>query len=390
MLVASQAAMCTLLLVGAGLFIASVSRIQRSDLGLDVERVIVAELELAGDTLGVTQRTALFESTIDRLRAHPRVEAVAATATAFGTSMAMGLAAQGSDSMPILPGGGPYAFFVTAEYFDATGLNVLAGRPFDAQDSGDAMRVAVVNQTMAEALWAGEAAIGRCLLVGGPTSRTCTEVVGVVENAARNGYRDEPYLGYYLPLTQTMRGEYRRGIRTELYIRTTGPAVEEVDVVAGLLRAFSEDIRWARVEPFSAVLAPQRRAWILGATILSVFGAFALALAALGLFGVLSLEVASRTREIGVRTALGGPKLRILRTVMLSGMSHGSLGTVVGIGVSYALAPRIHELLFEVSPRSPWVFVVAAAAVLVVSAAATLGPALRAASVDPLVALRAE
>ena len=175
-----------------------------------------------------------------------------------------------------------------------------------------------------------------------------------------------------------------------LYIRAARDVDETVAAVAPLLRAASPRIRYATVRGMREILEPQARSWTLGATMFTVFGLLALALAAIGLYSVLAFDVAQRTRELGIRTALGAEQGRLMRGVLWRGGRFGVGGVLLGLTVSYFAAPYANELLFEVSPRDPTVLGGVGAVLVAVSVVASLVPGLRATRVDPVDALRIE
>ena len=209
------------------------------------------------------------------------------------------------------------------------------------------------------------------------------EVVGVVQDAARNGYFDAPSMAYYLPLAQNSNPP------NGIYIRGVGAADEVVRDATALLRSIPE-IRFVTVNTLRDVLDPQARTWSLGATLFSAFGLLALLVAAIGLYSLLAFEVAQRTREIGIRSALGARKGRLLGWIVSGGVRAGGVGIALGLGVAYFAAPYIQGLLFETSARDVGVFAVVAAVLLAVSLLAGLIPGLRATRVDPMTALRAD
>lgn len=292
----------------------------------------------------------------------------------------------GLDSIPDLPGGGPYYSPVGPGYFRTVGLGIEQGRGIEPRDREEG-RVVVVNRTMADTLWAGRDPVGECLYIG-PGAEECSTVVGVVENAARTGFRDldEPAFAYYVPLAQT------RQPAQGLFIRPRPGTDPETlaAAVAPVLRSFSPQIRYASVESLWEMLEPQARSWTLGAAMFAVFGLLALVVAAIGLYSVLAFDVARRTREIGIRNALGAKKRRLLRDVVLEGTRLAVLGVALGLLVAYLAAPFVEELLFQVEPRDPEVMGVVAAVLGAVAVAASLVPGLRATRVDPMVALRTE
>jgi ABC-type antimicrobial peptide transport system permease subunit len=173
-------------------------------------------------------------------------------------------------------------------------------------------------------------------------------------------------------------------------VRSTTSAEAILDEVSTLLRGFSSEVRYARVVPLRAMLDPQAQSWRLGAIMFTIFGALALVLAAIGLYGVLAFDVAQRTRELGVRTALGAQRGRLLGAVLARGLAMGSLGVALGLAVAYLGAPYAQDLLFEVSPRDPLILALVGGALLVVGAVASLVPGLRATRIDPLAALKAD
>ncbi len=225
---------------------------------------------------------------------------------------------------------------------------------------------------------AGEAAL---------TEEECTAVVGVTEDASRGELRGDPFMAYYLPLSQS--GGRHLNV---LDIRTSVDPSRISATVAPILRGLDPRVRYAEVKPLQDDIDPQARSWKLGATMFTVFGLLALVVAAIGLYGVLAFDVAQRTRELGIHTALGAERVRLLRSVVGDGIRMALLGVVLGLGIALAAAPYTRDLLFEVSPRDPAVLVgVAAVLVLVlVALVASFIPGLRATRVDPMVALRTE
>jgi ABC-type antimicrobial peptide transport system permease subunit len=236
---------------------------------------------------------------------------------------------------------------------------------------------------MARTLWPNADPVSQCIILS--DDGFCATVVGVAEDAARNGFADDLFMAYYVP-PHLAPDEPLRG----LYVRSTTSAEAILDEVSTLLRGFSSEVRYARVTPLRAMLDPQAQSWRLGAIMFTIFGALALVLAAIGLYSVLAFDVAQRTRELGVRTALGAQRGRLLGAVLVRGLGMGSLGVALGLAVAYLAAPYAQDLLFEVSPRDPLILALVGGALLVVGAAASLVPGLRATRVDPLTALKAD
>lgn len=382
LLAVAQVALSVVLLVGAGLFVRSLGELRAIDLGLDVERLLVASLELSSEELGAVETLALYREAVERAQGVPGVAAATLTTAPFQTGFAQRLRVPGVDSIPRMPGGGPYYWGVDERYFEAVGLRVVAGRGFDDADRAGGQAVATVSVNLADSLWGG-AALGQCLIVGSD-AEACTTVVGVVEDAARSSFQDAPFFAYYLPIDQI--GMVARG----LYVRTRDEPDAVAGAVATALRSFSPLVRFARVTPLQDILDPQARSWTLGAGVFTVFGLLALAVAALGVYSLLAFNVSERARELGIRTALGAGKGRLLRSVLYEGARFSVLGIVLGLSVVYVAAPYAQELLFEVSARDPGVLAGVAAVLIAVSGAASLVPGLRATHVDPVTALNSE
>jgi putative ABC transport system permease protein len=343
------------------------------------------------------EQNEVYEKAMERLSKVPGVQSVAGTRAPFGWSFATSIKVQGLDSIPRMPGGGPYYIDVTPGYFRTVGLKVLQGRALQESDDAGGESVVVVSDLMARTLWPHESALGKCLLLG-KDGTSCTTVVGVVENAARNGIKDAAFMTYYMPLAPRTD----EGING-LYLRTSGDPHQLAATIAPVLRGLDPRLRYANVGPLQDRIDPQARSWTLGATMLTVFGLLALVVAAVGLYGILALvvaavglygilafEVAQRTRELGIRTALGAERARLLRRVVVDGLRLALVGVIMGLGIALAAAPYARDLLFKVSPRDPGVFVGVALALVVVALVASFIPGVRATRVDPMVALRTE
>ena len=390
LLTAGQAALAAVLLVGAGLFVKSVGEVRDLDLGLDVDRLGLITLEVGTTSV---DRNALHTRAIERLREVPGVVSVAGTQSPFQWAFARDLRVAGWDSLPELPGGGPYYHFVTDGYFETVGLRVLEGRAFGREDGAADAPVTVVSSTMARTLWPDKGALGACLYMGNESARAaqvqaqggCTTVVGVVEDASRGSLEDEPHMAYYLPIAQA-RSERLAG----LYMRTADDPRDVAGAAAASLRALDPSLRFVNVQPLRDFLDPQARSWTLGAAMFTIFGLLALVVSAIGLYSVLAFDVAQSTREIGIRSALGAERRRLLASVLVRGARMAVLGVAVGVGTAAAAAPYVSDLLFHVSPRDPLVLGGAAAFLVAVSLAASLLPGLRATRVDAMQALRTE
>ena len=390
-----QAGLSVVLLVGAGLFVRSVGEVRKLDHGLDVDRLVTASLEFEDGTDPAASaapeesllRNQIYATAIERLSAVPGVEAVAGTDTPFQAAGVPDLEIRGVpglDSIPRIPGGGPFVQIVTPGYPATVGLGVVSGRDLGEGDGPDAERVALVNATMARILWPDADPLGKTILVGRDSDPVT--VVGVVEDGSRGTLEIEPYMTYYVPIAQRPTRRL-----TGVYVRADeGSADQVASAIAPILRSFHPRVRFATIAPLRALIDPQARSWKLGATLFTAFGTLALLIAAIGLYSVLAFDVAQRTRELGIRSALGAEKRRLLATVVMDGVRMASIGVLLGLGIALFAGRWVAGLLFGVSPRDPWVLTLAVAVMMGTALLASLVPALRATRVDPMVALRSE
>ncbi len=378
----TQAALSTVLLVGAGLFVRSLHEARTVDLGLDTDRLVLATLEFRTPNPDDADRIRLYSEAMARVRGVPGAEAVAVTDNPFQSLSVASLTLPGVDSLPVPRGRGPLYYSVSPGYFETVGLRILQGRTIQETDVGGAPRVALVNETMARILWPGQSALGQCFHF--EDQEDCTTVVGVVQDASADNLDEDQYLAYYLPLAQTGFAPYG------LYIRARGGAGALAADVAPVLRSFSPDVRYAEVQTLDDLLVPQRRAWVLGASLFTAFGVLALLVAAIGLYSLLAFDVAQRTREIGIRAALGAARARLLRDTLAQGTGIALIGTAIGLAICFLATPYVQPLLFHVEGRDPYVFGTVGVVLLGVAALASLGPGLRSTRADPAESLRVE
>jgi predicted permease len=389
-LLVGQVAVTAVLLVGAGLFASSLRNLGAIDLGVDADRVLFAVGDFPAIGYSPERTDQLFTVLLDRVRALPGVER-AALATA-GPFVRMAVAP------PFIPGREPERVeglppliaAVSPEFFGTLGMAMVKGRPFTAMDRLGGPRVTVVNEAMARHYWPATDPMGQCVKIGGPTM-PCATVVGIVTTTGRLLYpfdpldRGPPIQAYYVPYEQ--RDSAARGAPI-LFARGKRTAAELVPAVRRTLQTMVPDLPFAGVSALDTEIAPQLRPWRLGVTMFGTFGGIGLALAVLGLSGVLAFRVSQRTREIGVRMALGARPAEIRTLVLGQGLRLAGLGLVIGLVAAIGLGRLIAALLYDVSPHDVVVLATAAGTVLLVAAVASYLPARRATLVDPLEAVR--
>ena len=391
-LLVAQSALATVLLVGTGIFVLSLRRIEAVPLGFTPERAAVARPNFSGrrnaelpvdDATRRAQIVAQFERLRQVALETPGVSHAGLALTApFEGSYAVGFRLPGRDSVPVTRDGGPYYNAVSGDYFGAIGARIVQGRAFTESDQAAGAHVAIVNETAARLWWPGESAIGKCVQLDDDSPR-CSEVVGVVQNTHRQQIVEDEFVQLIVPLAQA--APLAPGV---VLFSTSGNADRVVAEAHRRMQSAEPGLPYINVRRLDALVAPRLRSWRLGATMFTVFGALAVVLAAIGLYSVLAYDVAERRLELGVRSALGAATRRLAFLVIGRGVRAVAAGTLLGVIVSLLLGPRVAALLFRTSPREPTVFIAVAFVLFLVAVAATLAPAIRAARVDPMEALR--
>jgi predicted permease len=374
----------------AGLFVRGPSGVGRTDMGFDVDGLLVARLQVDGgaDFEGHARRD-YFERAEERLARLPFVRSVSsASATPLRMSHSFHLSVPGLDSLPPAPTGGPYGYAVSPGYFETMGIRVVRGRAFAGRDVAGSEPVIVVNEAFAARIWPGADALGRCVYVDPEdgTAPPCAQVVGIVENARRDGIQESPNALYYGVSEQATLP----ASSVSLFIRVRNDGGASRAAIRSTLLELDPRVRHADVQPLLDFAAYEMRRWRLGATLFTIFGLIALLVATLGLYSVLSFDVAQRIREIGLRSALGARVPDLLALVVGRAAGITAVGIALGTGVALLLAPRLEDLLYAVGPRDPLTFVAVSLLLFLVAGIAATVPALRAARVDPNVALRAD
>ena len=389
-LLVTQGALSVALLAGTGLFVRSLQRIGGQHLGLDLDRVLVADFDGRASGYNAEQVVAIVRDMRDVALRVAGVESASLTVgVPFEGQYALPLRIPGRDSIPGMErGSAPFIYAVTADFFRTMGTRITTGRALtDADDRVDAPSVAVVSAAMARLIWPAGDVIGQCFKVElrSPTP-DCTQVVGIAEDAHRESVvGNAGAVQYYVPLSQAPRPLSEQ----TLLVRAADP--RRVRAALGrTLQGLRPDMPYVNVRTLEEAVAPELRPWRLGAAVFGLFGALALLVAAVGTYSVMQFSVSQRLHELGVRMALGARRRDLIRLVTAESMRIGVLASLAGVVMVMIAGPLVASLLFRTSPRDPLVLASVVSVLLVSGVLATLLPAWRATRVDPATTLKAE
>jgi len=390
LLVIGQVSLSLMLLTAAGLFLRSASRAAGVQPGFRMDGIALAELDASLAGYDETQGRQVYAALLDRVRTIPGV-----TSAAFAATVPFGMVSLGrSVEKPGDPAGSVSCRFNIAgdRYFETMGIRLLRGRTFVASDAGSAARSVILDQTAATRLWPDGSALGRRvrMLVDDRGTRRDAEVVGIVAPVLENiiGNASEPQL--YVPFGQ----EYQADLNLHIAIAGAGGAGQArvLDAVRREIRAVDPRLPVLSMRTMREHLDSSFDLWVVrtGARLFAIFGGVALLLAMIGLYGVRAYTVACRTREIGIRMALGAGAGDTLRLILREGLLLTAAGTAIGLALSLGLGKLLSTLLYRVSAVDGLVLTAAPLLLAAVSLLACYLPARRAARVDPMVALRYE
>ena len=391
-LVVVQVASAVVLVCGAGLLVRSFDVLLDRDLGFDpAGRVVTQVFAYDYETPEATQ--SFLDEAATNMEALPGVTGVALTTSLPASndgviaSIDINVPVHIESLTPPPEGQEPQVtmIMVSENYFGTVGTDLLDGRDFLRSDDADGAPVVIVNEAFVRRTLAGLDPLGELIRVSGPGDPTVSrEIVGVVRDTRPLGHASEPRPEVYLPLRQVPSGSLTFVVHTEADADELALPVMEAIWAANPGQAV-----WGTttLEGLVAVWLQERRFTLF---LLSAFSAIALALASVGLYGLVSYSVEQRLGELGIRRALGGKASDLLKMVLAEGTRLGGTGVVIGLGAAWFLSRYIEGMLFEVSPTDPLTFVSLGAFVLAIAAVASLVPAVRAVRVDPVEALRAE
>jgi putative ABC transport system permease protein len=388
----SEVALSVVLVIGAVLLIRTFAELSRVDLGFDPDDVLTFTVALPASEYGVDERVRFFSQLTERLQQLPGVHSAGAAATLPLTTRLSGGSIRVEGADPPRPGEGlPNARWqiATPGYFEAMSYTLMTGRLLTTADRGAAAPVVVINETMAEMFWPGRSALG------GRVRNTNSDVpwftvVGVVRDVRHSGVVDRPSPTIYFPLEQVPITRAYTPAALTFALSTAGPPLSLAGPVRDVVRSLDPALPVAQLRTMDTIVGDALAQPRFTMLLLALFAALALALAVIGIYGLLSYTVHQQWREIGIRVALGAPRSSVLSLIVWKGMRLALAGLAAGLGAAVLLAGFLERLLYGVSPLDPLTFVGAPALFAAVALAATWIPAVRAMRVDPALALRHE
>jgi predicted permease len=389
LLTVAQVAVSFMLLIGAGLMVRSLIKLQSVNPGFDPDRVLAMRVSPNWSKFNTTEQTRLlFQRLLDKVRSEPGVQSAALSSTYPLNQIGIvngpfnrGFQIEGR---PIPEGElAPQADFRSASpgFFETIRLPLVKGRTFEERDNEKAPLVAVINQSTARHRWNDEDPIGR--RVSFDRGQTWATIVGIIGDVKQYGLDRDPADEIYIPLAQS-------GFANNLLVRTAADPMAIAALMREAVYAADPDNAIDRVQTLEQVRSDAVASPRLTAILMAMFAGLALVITAAGIAGVMALSVSQRTHELGVRLALGATPSRVLGMVMRQGMYYVATGLAIGIAGSLLLGRLMSALLFAVEPTDPITFIAVSVVLIAVAAAACFIPARRVTSIDPMLALRSE
>ncbi|HEY6232330.1 MAG TPA: ABC transporter permease [Pyrinomonadaceae bacterium] len=381
LIVVTQVTLSLVLLAGAGLFLRSFWKLQAVDKGFSGDNVVAMSLNMELQGYDSKRGATFYSAALENVAGMPGVQSATLASALPVSAGGSRMSGPANSTTPAL--GEPFSIDMISaapRFFETTGLPLLRGRDFDARDNEKAPLVIIINETMATKFWPGVDPVGRSFNDGHDTY----EVIGVARDTKYRNLREAPRTTLYQPLTQSYRPSMN------LLVRTAGEPKSILPAVQARLR---------QVDPATTIFNPRTLSEHVGRSLyvermesllLAFFGSLALALTAVGIYGVVAYSVVQRTREVGIRMALGAQRRDVLRLILMKGLVLIGWGTALGLLGCYWLSRLVASQLYEVSPFDPATFATVAAVLVSVALLASYLPARRATKVDPLIALRYE
>ena len=391
-LVIVEMALAVVLLTGAGLMLRTLWSLQRVDLGFDASNVLTMRLSLPQASYRTPEEVVgFYQRLLERVRSTPGVRTAGAVralplASTIGD---FGLRIEGYVPPPGTGAKGDWEI-ATDGYLEALGERLVRGRTIAPSDTTDGMLVALVNEEMARRYWAGRDPLGGRMKIGGSAERPWVTVVGIVADVRHNGITGVVKEKFYVPHTQWHRSIGNPIRAMNLVVKTSGDPLSLIAPIKQQIRELDPALPIADVRTMADVVGATLSTPRFTGVLLGVFAALALALSAIGIYGVLSYVVSRRTREIGIRLAIGASRGQVLRMVLRNGLILSLTGIALGIAAAALTTRLMSTLLHGVTPGDPATFAAVGIGLSAVAALASLIPAWRATRVDPVVALKTE
>ena len=384
--VVAETALAIVLLIGAGLLIRSFARLQQVNAGFNPAQLLTAQIGLPRAQYAKPEQwISFYKQTLGRMNALPGAQEAAVAVPLPLSDSYINLAFEIEGRPPRAKSDSPTADFVaiSPNYFHVLQVPLLRGREFSDADSEGGANVCVLSSSLALQLFPHESALGQRILIGYPANRS-REVVGIVGDVKDSDLSARQSAQIYVPFVQNPFWA------ADIAVRTHGSPSALSGALREQIRAIDAALPVAYVLPMQEVIGSSMAQPRFRTRLLSLFGAAALLLAAIGIYGVLAYTVAQQTREIGIRMALGANPATVLRLVLGRGLRLAGAGTAIGVLAALLLTQLLKSLLFDVSATDPLTFAAVAALLLGVALLACYVPARRAMRVDPMVALRYE
>ena len=389
-LVAIEVALAVVLVIGAGLMIRSLSQLGRIDLGFNPDRLLTMRVQLPVTAYDTPEKVvAFYAQLMERVRALPGVDHAGVVrslplATTIGD---FGLDVEGYEEAPGRNAKGDWQI-VSDDALEAMGARLVRGRWFTATDTTAAAPVAVVNETLAKTYFRDGNAVGGRIRVGA-MANPWVNVIGIVADERHNGVTGIVKEKFFIPHSQwhvVTGGNIIRNVF--VVVRTAGEPLSLAGPVRAEIRALDASLPVANIRTMADVVATALATPRLTGFLLGTFAAIALALAAVGIYGVLAYLVAQRTHEIGIRLAIGADRSQVMGMILKQGLSLAAIGIAVGLAAAFGLSRLMQSLLYEVGAADPATFIIVPLVLLVVALVASYFPARRATRVPPTIALR--
>lgn len=386
LLVVGEVAVSFVLLIGAGLLINSFVHLRTLDPGFRVDHLLTAKIELSESKYPDKERRAPFyNELLRRVSILPGVESAAVAGylpfTYNGLSMPIGV--EGRTDPPLDQSPDVVLRVVGPGYFNTMGIKFVQGRDFSEQDKTDTVQTVVISEKTARHYWPGESPIGKRLKPGSTASEgPWREVIGVVKDTRQNDFVAEPKMQMFLVYAQT-----NSFAPNALVVRTSIDPLSLATSVRNAVWSIDKDQPVSNLRSMDEIVSEAVARQRFSTLLLGVFAGLALVLAAVGIYGVMSYSVAQRTREIGIRMALGAQRSDVLKLTIANSLKLVGAGLIIGLAAAFILTRVMASLLFGVSATDPITFIIISLVLMSVALVASYIPALRATKVDPMVAL---